>query len=898
MRDWRAEVRGRVRPRRGGRREAEAVEELAEHLADRYREARDRGESEERAVAAALAELEPLARASGREPPSPRRWLMLEQLGRDVLHGLRLMRRAPAFTAVAVVTLALAIGANTAVFSLVNAVMLRPLPFPDAMRLVVVTESVPALGFPVLPFGVPDYEDYARMQRSFERLALYQNGRYDLSGGGAAERIDGARVSAGVFPVLGVAPQLGRTFTDEEDRPGTGVVVISHGLWQRRFGGSPAALGATILLDREPRTIVGIMPASFQFPLRGPRINGDPAEVWVPVAVTATQRAQRGAEYNYGVLGRLRPGVTTEAAAAEAAAIAPRIQQTYPPALLEFLNGSSLAVVAMPLREAVVGPTRAPLLLLMAAVSLVLLVACANVANLLLARGTARQRELALRAALGADRGRLLRQSAAESLALALVGGGLGLALAEGLRRAALLMVPTELPLVGGAGLDGRVLLVTLAVSLGSALVFGIAPGLVAARGSLGAALRQDARGGTSRGLKRALRGFAAAQFAGALVLLTAAALLLRSFAALVATDPGFQPRRAIALSTFFPERGYPKRSDILAVDQRLLERLATVAGVETLGASTDLPFASSERRALAVEGGVTGSATAPPVTTQSWVMGDYFRAAGIPLRAGRLIGPQDAEGTAPVVVVSESLARRFWPGQEAVGKRLRWLAPTAPWLTVVGVVGDVKDGRIDEEANPHTYTPLLQEGPREIEGFLRSIHVVLRARGEPRSLLAAARREVAAVDPSLAVANLRLLEQDVRAAVASQRFQLTLVAAFAVLGLLLAAVGVYGILVHFVGQQTREIGVRMALGARAGDVLRGVVAEGLRLAAVGVAVGLAASLAVARLLRGMLFGVGVYDPAAFLAAPALLGLVALVACGVPAWRAARVDPVVALRQE
>jgi len=333
-------------------------------------------------------------------------------------------------------------------------------------------------------------------------------------------------------------------------------VVISHGLWQRRFGGSTGTLGATILLDREPRTIVGIMPASFQFPLRGPRINGDPAEVWVPAALTDAQRAQRGSEYNYGVVGRLRPGVTTEAAAAEAAAIAPRIQQRYPPRLLEFLNGSNLAVVAMPLREAVVGPTRAPLLLLMAAVSLVLLVACANVANLLLARGTARQRELALRAALGADRGRLLRQSAAESLALAIVGGVLGLALAEAMRRAALLMVPAELPLVAHAGLDGRVLLVTLFVSLGSALVFGIAPGLLAARGPRSAALRNDARGGTSRGLKRALRGFAAAQFAGALVLLTVAGLLLRSFAALVATDPGFQPRPAIALSTFFPERG------------------------------------------------------------------------------------------------------------------------------------------------------------------------------------------------------------------------------------------------------------------------------------------------------------------------------------------------------
>jgi len=897
MPDWREEIRRRVGPAGSARREAEAREELAEHLADRYRESLERGQSEPQAFAAALAELEPLRRRPAtRERASSQRSSMLEQLWRDLHHGLRLMRRAPAFTAVAVATLALAIGANTAVFSLVNAVLLRPLPFPEPARLLVVTESVPALGFPVLPFGVPDYEDYARMQRSFESLALYQNARYDLSAGGEAERIAAARVSASLFHVLRVAPLLGRTFTEGEDRPGTEVVVISHGLWQRRFGGSPSALGATLLLDRVPRAVVGIMPAGFQFPLRGPRINGDPAEVWVPIAVTDAQRARRGGEYNYTAIGRLRPGVTPEAAAAEATSIAPRIQQTYPPQLLQFLNGSNLALLAFPLRDLVVGQTRAPLLLLMAAVALVLLVACANVANLLLARGTARQRELALRAALGADRGRLLRQSAAESLALALVGGALGLALAEALRRAALVAVPVELPLVEQAGLDTKVLLATLAVSLGSALVFGIAPGLVAARGELGTALRQDGRGGTSRALKRALRGFAAAQFAGALVLLTAAALLLRSFAALVATDPGFQPRRAIALSTFFPERGYPKRSDILAVDQRLLERLATVPGVETLGASTDLPFASSERRALIVDGGAD-RATAPPVTTQSWVLGDYFRAAGIPLRAGRLIGPQDAEGAAPVVVVSDSLARRFWPGQDPIGQRLRWVAG-APWLTVVGVVGDVKDGRIDEEANPHTYTPLLQEGPREIEGSLRSINVILRARGEPAAVLGAARREVVAVDPALAVANLRLLDEDVRAAVAPQRFQLTLVAAFAVLGLVLAAVGVYGILAHFVGEQTREIGVRMALGARAGDVLRGVVGEGLRLAAVGAAVGLAASFAVARLLRGMLFGVGVYDPAAFLAAPALLALVALVACGVPAWRASRVDPVVALRQD
>ena len=895
MPDWRAEVRRRIGSTLPKEREADAVEELAQHLADRYREAIERGESEEAAFATALAELEPRGPRPAR--PRPRRSLMLESLWRDLRHGWRLMRRAPAFSAVAVLTLALAIGANTAVFSLVNAVLLRPLPFPDADRLVVITESLPALGFPVLPFGAPDYDDYVRMQRSFETTALYQNNRYDISGAGEAERTTAARVSASLFAVLGVAPALGRTFTADEDRPGSAVVVISHGLWQRRFGGAPTALGATLLVDREPRTIVGIMPAAFQFPLHGPRINGDPAELWIPAALTDKQRATRGMQYNYTVVGRLRPGATLEAATAENRTIAPRIEEQYPARLREILGGSHLSILAEPLREAVVGQTRAPLLLLLAAVGLVLLVACANVANLLLARGTARQRELALRAALGADRGRLVRQSAAESLALALVGGALGLTLAEALRRGALVAAPVELPLVEGAGLDARVLLVTAAVSLGSALLFGIAPGLLAARGSLTAALRQDARSGTSRGLKRALRGFAVAQFAGALVLLTASALLLRSFAALVAVDPGFQPRQAVALSTSLPERGYPKRSDILALDQRLLERLAGLPGVETLGASSDLPFASSERRALSAEGGQAGGEAAPPVTTQSWVLGDYFRAAGIPLRAGRLLQPQDVEAALPVVVISDSLARRFWPGQDPLGKRLRW-GNTLPWLTVVGVVGDVKDGRLEEEANPHTYTPLLQEGPAEIEGFLRSINIVLRSRSEPAPLLAAVRREIAAIDPGLAVANLRLLEQDMRAAVAPQRFQLTVVAAFAVLGLLLAAVGVYGILAHFVGQQTREIGVRMALGARAADVLGGVVGEGLRLALLGAAVGVLLSLAVARTLRGMLYGIGAYDLVAFLAAPVLLGLVALLACLVPAWRAARLDPVVALHQE
>jgi putative ABC transport system permease protein len=901
MPDWRAEVRRRAPLPAPPGRESEAEDELVEHLADRYREALAHGLGEEQAVAVALAELAPApGRAAGHaaRPPaaSPRRSLVIEEFWRDVRHGLRLMTRAPGFAAVVVLTLALAIGANTAVFSLVNGVLLRPLPFPDAGRLAVVTESLPALGFPVLPFSPPDFEDYARMQRSFAAIAAYTTTEDDLSAGGEAERIPTARVGAALFGVLGVAPRRGRTFTRGEDRPGANVVVISHGLWQRQFGGAESALGATVHLDRVPYTVIGIMPAGFQFPLRGPRINGVPAELWLPVGFTAEQRAEPGMLYNYTAVGRLAEGVSLAQAADEAKQIGLQIEQAYPARLQEFLGGSHLALPVLSMREQVVGEARAPLLLLLGAVTLVLLVACANVANLLLSRGTTRQRELSVRAALGAGRGRLVRQSAAESLALALAGGGLGLVLAVVLLRAGLLALPRELPLMEQTGLDARVLAATVAVSLAASVLFGIAPGLAAAGGPLNAALRQDARAGTSRGLRRALRGFAVAQFAGALVLLTGAGLLLRSFSALLRVDPGFQPRHALALSAYLPAPGYPTHADIVAFGERLLERLASLPGVETLGASSDLPFAPTERRAIKTEG-VSLDSTTPPVATQSWVMGDYFRAAGIPLRSGRLFGPRDREGSPSVVIVSESLARRFWPGQDPLGKRMRW-GEASRWLTVVGVVGDVKEGRLTEAADPHTYTPLAQERPEEIEGFLRNLNVVLRVRSDPPALMAAVRREVAALDPRLAVANLRLLTQDLGEAVAPQRFQLTVVAAFALLGLTLAAVGIYGILSHFVGQQTREIGVRMALGARAGDVWRAVVGEGARLAVLGALVGLVLALALARLLRGLLFGVGAYDAPAFVAAPLLLGLVAVVACGVPAWRAVRVDPAVALRQE
>jgi predicted permease len=442
------------------------------------------------------------------------------------------------------------------------------------------------------------------------------------------------------------------------------------------------------------------------------------------------------------------------------------------------------------------------------------------------------------------------------------------------------------------------VLAATLVCSLGAAIAFGVVPGLLAARGTPQAALRQDTRGGRSRGMRRALRGFAVAQFAGALVLLTAAFLLLRSFTALLRTDPGFAPERALAFSTDLPAAAYPSRADVLAFEERLLASLAARPGLETLGGSSDLPFRPSERRVIRAEGSGALDGDAPPIVTQSWVLGDYFRAAGIPLRAGRLFDPRDREGAPGVMIVSQSMARQFWPGQDPLGRRVRWGGEGNPWLTVVGVVGDVKDGRLQEDANPHTYTPLAQEGAREIEGFLRRMHVVLRARGDAAALAGAVRAEVARLDRALAVADVRPLARDLRLASAPQRFQLTTVAAFAGLALLLAAVGVYGLLAHLVGAQTRDIGVRMALGARGGDVLRGVVAEGARLAVLGAAAGVVVSLATARLLRGLLFGVGPYDPLAFLAAPALLGAVALAACALPAWRAARVDPVVALRHE
>ena len=896
MPDWRAEVRRRAPAGVPGQREPEATEELAQHLADRYQEVLDRGGSEAAAVAAALAELDVAAPAARK----PRRWTappVAEELWRDTRHGLRLMARAPAFTVVAVLTLALAIGANSAVFSVVNAVLLRPLPLPEPSRLMAVTESAPSLEFPVLPFSAPDYLDYERMQRSFASLGAYTVDDRDASGGAEAERVKAAAVTAGLFPTLGVPPALGRTFTPEEDRPGSRVVVIGHGLWQRMLGGVPDVIGRTLFLDREPYTVVGVMPSGFEFPLHGPRINGDPALLWIPAGWTAEQRQLRGSQCSYTAVGRLRPGVSVESAAAEATTVVRRIEALYPANALELLHGGHLEANARSLHDEVVGNARAPLLVLLAAVGLVLLVACANVANLLLARGALRQRELAVRASLGAGRSRLVRQSAAESLALAVAGGLAGLALAEALRRALLAFVPVQIPLADRAGLDGRVLAVTFALSVGSALLFGLVPGFAAAQGHLQAVLRHDGRAGVGRGLRRALRGLAVAQFAFALVLLTAAFLLLRSFQALLGVDPGFQPRQAVALAAALPARGYADADRMIAFEERLLARLASLPGAVAAGLSTDLPLAPAERRALVVESG-GGDRSLPPVATQSWILGDYFRAAGIPLVAGRSFEPQDKRGGALVVIVSQSLARGFWPGQDPIGKRLKWGAEKAPWLTVVGVAGDVKDGRLDEKANPHTYTPLLQERRDEVAADLRSVNVVVRAQAQPESLLAAIRREVAALDPALAVADLRLLDRDLRQAVAPQRFQATLVAAFAGVGLLLAALGVYGILVHLVGQRTREIGVRMAFGAGRGDLLRMVLGEGLVLALTGAVLGLVASLALVRLLRALLFGVGPYDPLAILAALLVLVAVAAAACGVPAWRAAHLDPVVALRQE
>ena len=686
----------------------------------------------------------------------------------------------------------------------------------------------------------------------------------------------------------------GRTFQAADDRPGVNVAVLSWGLWQRRYGAA-AILGQSIQLDRQPYTVVGIMPAGFVFPRRGPHFNGEPADIWVPIAFTEREKFERGTLHGNSVIGRLKRDVSFQTAQAEMDVLTPRIEANYPVVVRN--SGFSPRLFAQPFREEISGRFEAPLLMLLAAVGLVLLVACANVANLILSRMATRTRELAVRTALGARRIQLVRLLLCEALLLAAAGGVVGIAIAYWAVKAAPSVLTRTVPGLHDLAIDVRVLAFTGIVSLATAVICALVPLPTLSRSNPVDALRDDSSQATAGvGKLRVQRGFVVLTVSLACVLLAGAGLLIRSFAALVTTEIGFRPAQVLTASVTLPRTFYTTPASVRTFHESLSRSLSALPGVRTVGLASELPLTIYDVRAFTPED-ANGPDDTQPTTSLTQVHGPYFEALGMTLKQGRFFVADEYAQSRRVVVVNEKLAARFWPGQNPIGKRLKWGASASqyPWLTVVGVVGNVADGPIGAEPLVHAYEPF-----RQLPDFfvIGDVKVAVLADGEPRALATLVRHEIARLDRELAVENLQTMDERIRDAVAPQRFSMLLVGVFAAIALLLASVGLYGLLAFTTGQRRKEIAVRMALGAERSAVVGMVIGQGAQLVAMGLFVGLLGSLALTRVAASLLYRTSPYDLVAFAIIPAVLVPAALMACALPAWRATRVAPTTALRAE
>jgi putative ABC transport system permease protein len=866
------------------RREEELDEEIEGHLRMAIRERVERGETTEQARAATLREFGSvtLVKEVTREMWG---WAWLVQFKQDLGFGLRMMRRNPGFTFVAVVALALGVGANTAIFSVVNTVLLRPLPFKDPSRLVVLWEDNTKQGFPRNSVSPANFADYRDQNQVFQGMAAFTPRSFNLTGEGEPERIDGLRVSANLLTLLGVTPQLGRPFTGEEDRPGAArAVILGDRLWRRRFGSDPSVVGKTVTLDGNGYTVVGVMPPGFQFRGAFPDAKDD---LLVPLVFGPKEAASRGNHYLEAV-ARLKDGVTLEQARAEMTTIAERLQRQYP----AYDSGIGAAVV--PLHEQLVGDIRPALLVLMGSVVLVLLIACANVANLLLARAASRQREIATRVAIGASRTRLVRQFLAESLLLAAVGGVFGLLLSVWVMRAIKAFMPEDVSQVKSVTLDARVLGFTALLSLMTGLVFGLAPALQASNLNLNETLKEGGRDSASGNRGRRVRAaLVVAEIAVSFVLLVGAGLLVNSFVRLRNVDPGFDYENLLTMRVELPPQRYQDRPRRSAFYTELLRRVEALPGVKSAAVTSPLPLIyDGDSMGVAIEGRPAPPPGQEPDIVTRVVSPHYFRAMGIRLLRGRELGDQDGPNSQPAAVISETMARRYWPGEDPIGKRV---APGSArehgeWISVVGVAGDVRQSELGSEPKPQMYLPYEQSDefvPRDL---------VVKTEGEPLALAPAVRGEVWGIDRHQPVSNVAAMQDLVSESLARQRFSVLLLGAFAGVALVLAAVGIYGVMSYSVAQRTHEIGVRMALGARPRDVLGLAVGQGLKLVLAGVVIGVASALAMTRVMASLLFQVSPADPATYAAISLTLAGVATAACLVPARRAAKVDPLIALR--
>jgi len=865
------------------RREREFAKELESHLAMHIEDNLRAGMSPDEARRVALVKLGGVTLTQ--ELHREQRGLpMLETLLQDVRFGLRMLRKNPGFSLIAILTLALGIGANTAIFSVVDGVLLRPLAYPDSDRLVWLghTAAKPNQASAISP---PTFADYRKECQSFENLTalLLDRSTFNLTGEGEPERLQGRHVTASFFATLGVTPALGRVFLPGEDEPGRDrVVVLSHSLWQRRFGADTKIVGQALRLNGQSLTVIGVMPASFRW-------QAD--ELWAPLALGPENftPAQRGSEF-LQIVARLKPQVTIKLAQVEVSGIAARIVRQNPEA---YPAGSDFIAQVKPLRERVVGDVRLMALVLLGAVGFVLLIACANVANLLLARAATRRKEMSIRASLGASRLRLIRQMLTESFLLALLGALGGLLLAKWGINLLLTSNPTNLPRIQEIAVDTRVLGFLLGLSALAVLLCGLLPALGASKTDLQKTLKEGGRGADS-GRQRTRSLLVVAEVAMSLVLLLGAGLMLRSFLRLTQVNPGFAPDHLLTMQVALPVSKYPEPAQRRAFFQLTLEQIKALPGVSSVGAVGELPLGGGVRSAtFVIEGRQRGPSEAPPHSDIRTITPGYFQTMKIPLLRGRDFTERDNADAARVAMIDETLAQLYWPGENPIGKRLdlQFEADKPAWREIVGVVGRIKHKGLEAEYKGQIFYPLAQaRGTR--------MHLVVRTAPDPLSLVSAVRSAIRAIDPDQPIYGVMTMEQVVAEAVAQPRLTALSLAVFAALAVVLAVVGIYGVMSYAVAQRTPEIGIRMALGAQVRDVLLIVIRQGMKLVLIGIAVGLVASFALTRLMVNLLFGISPTDPLTFATLALLLASVALVACYLPARRATKVDPLIALRHE
>ncbi len=819
----------------------------------------------------------------------------------DVRYGLHVLVKRPTFTIVAVLTLALGVGANTAIFSIVNAVLLRSLPYRDPDRLVRIFFNEPGLGLRDVRFSRPELEDLQTRAGVFEDVTPIFEGSENLTGGQRPERVEAVNGSFSYFSMLGVTAQIGRLFGPQDYVPDVGPgMVISDGLWRRSFGADPSVVGRTIRIDGDPFTIIGVLPRGFRHP--GPTTSGD-VEVFGAIGFTAAFiPSLRGARVLTSGIGRLKPGLTLEQAQARLTAMAAQLRRDFP---ADYPPQAQWTIEIQPLQETLVGPVRPMLLVLLGAVILIVFIVSLNIANLLLARASGRQQEMAVRLALGASPGRLVRQLLTESMLLSLIGGAAGIATAVGTLGFILRFVPSNVPRINEVRIDWVVLAFALLISILTGLVFGLAPALHSARGAPSSAIREGGRGSSSGTKTGRLRDvLIVSELAFAVILMVGAGLLLRTLRDLLREDPGFNPTHVVTANTWLgvpidpeadPYRGIPGK---VTFDREVLRRMRAIPGVELAAITSTLPTTNSNPNAvggLAVEGFAIEDR--PLESSQDLsaerirISPDYFRVFQATLLRGRSFTERDEDGKPLVAVIDESTARKYWPGRDPLGRRVRFgHDPTKPWTTVVGVIKDIKHDGLDIDGIPHIYVSVYQDPNKQVSVALRT--------SLPATLLEPQiRREIQSIDPSLPVFNVSSMNDILDRSLASRRFSADLVGGFAGLAVLLAAIGIYGLLAYLVGQRSREVGIRMALGARPGGILRMFLRKGVTLAGVGIVAGLVIAASTASLMASLLYGVRPHDPAVFLLVPLLLLAVTALASYLPALRATKVNPIAALRE-